>query len=33
MNGARDERRDCKGQVDHLLQTLEDVTTITFVFG
>lgn len=33
MDGARDERRDCEGQVDHLSQTLEDMTTITFVFG
>ena len=33
MNGARDERRDCKGQVDHLSPILEDMGTNTFVFG
>ena len=33
MNGARDERRDCEGQVDHLSQMLEDTATITFVSG
>lgn len=33
MNGARDERRDCEGQVHHLLQMLEDMATIAFVLG
>ena len=33
MNGARDERRDCEGQVDHLSQMLEDMATISFVLG
>ena len=31
MNGARDKRRECKGQVDHLSQMLEDMANINFV--
>ena len=33
MNGARDERRDREGQVDHLSQMLEDMATVAFVLG
>ena len=33
VNGALDERRNREGQVDHLSQILEDMATITFVFG
>ena len=33
MNGARDERHDCEGQVDHLSQMLEDVATVALVSG
>lgn len=33
MNGARDERRDCEGQVDHLLQISEDMATVALVSG
>ena len=33
MNGTRDERRDCEGQIDHLSQMSEDMATVALVSG